>query len=71
MTTVPWKIHVKEYLIDAKPSYDIGVSTVEINEKVVAITEAVAETETKRRDQIKEEVYFIRVYANNYEIGRS
>jgi hypothetical protein len=31
METVPWKIHVKEFEIDGKPSYDIGVTPVEVS----------------------------------------
>lgn len=35
METVPWKVQVKEYSFEGRPSYDVGVSPFEVNEKVV------------------------------------
>jgi hypothetical protein len=40
METVPWKLHIKEFNINERPSYDIGVTANEINEKVVANNQA-------------------------------
>lgn len=40
METVPWKIYVKEFDIDGKKSYDIGVTPCDVNDKVVAVNPA-------------------------------
>ena len=36
METVPWKIHIKQFTIDERPSYDIGVTSFDVNDKVIA-----------------------------------
>ena len=45
METVPWKIHVKEFDVQGRPSYDIGVTPVEVGEKVVSNSPADVEAE--------------------------
>ena len=49
METVPWKIQIKEYNIEGRPSYDIGVTPFEVNEKVVANLAADTQKEELRR----------------------
>jgi regulator of replication initiation timing len=71
METVPWKVQVKEYSFEGRPSYDIGVSAFEVSEKVVANSPADVAREEQRREEIRSEQYFLRVFANNYEVGRS
>lgn len=50
METVPWKVQIKEYNIEGRPSYDIGVTPFEVNEKVVANLAADTQKEELRRD---------------------
>ncbi|CAM6006119.1 unnamed protein product [Sphagnum balticum] len=53
METVPWRIHVKEYEVDGKVGYDLGVTSVEAGERVVAKNVEFAEAEERRREQIR------------------
>jgi hypothetical protein len=71
METVPWKLQIKEYSIEGRPSYDIGVTSFEINEKVVGNGASEVAREEERRREIRREKYFLKVYANNYEVGQS
>lgn len=54
METVPWKIQIKEYRILEMPSYDIGVTPFEVNEKVVSNVAADARKEELRREEIRD-----------------
>ena len=45
MESVPWKIHLKEFEVDGKPSYDIGVTPFEVSDKIVAISQDEVENE--------------------------
>lgn len=50
METVPWKIHLKEYVLEGRPSYDVGVTPFEVNEKVVAANAPDIAREEQRRE---------------------
>jgi hypothetical protein len=45
MDTVPWKIHIKEYDYEGRSYYDIGVTSYEISDKIVAKSTTDAEIE--------------------------
>lgn len=67
--TVPWRINVKEYNVgESRKSYDIGVTPIEINER---LTGDGAQAEVQRREEIKKEKYFVRIYINGYEVAKS
>lgn len=51
---MPWKIQIKEYRILEMPSYDIGVTPFEVNEKVVSNVAADARKEELRREEIRD-----------------
>ena len=55
-------------MANQKKSYDFGVTPLEINER---LTGEGAEAELKRREVIKNEKYFIRIYINGYQVAKS
>ena len=68
METVPFRLNAKEYEVDGRKSFDFGVTASEINDKP---TGNGAAAEIRRREQIKEEKYFIRIYINGNEVVKS
>lgn len=54
--------------MEGRKSYDFGVTPIDVIEKPIGNG---AQQEIKRRADIREERYFIRIYINGYEVVKS